>query len=178
MRHGDSLWKNGKNVPALELAANDHITCRVNSVDLKNRLCDVETDCRNRSHGPVLRIRSPSATLAPTCRWRSRPQHQERTCVLANPPSVETSYALQAQVSASGQDARRPLNWVGKRTPALPNRQVGGGKNGTFPFSQKGFLVVPGDNLDCVKFANDFSRINLDPARCRYQPEMDEARAE
>jgi hypothetical protein len=34
----------------LELAANNYITCRVNPMDLKNRLCDVETDCRNRLH--------------------------------------------------------------------------------------------------------------------------------
>jgi hypothetical protein len=34
----------------LELAANDYIACRVNSVELKNRLCDVETDCRDRLH--------------------------------------------------------------------------------------------------------------------------------
>jgi hypothetical protein len=34
-------------IAALELAANDYMTCRVNSVVLKNRLCDVETDCRD-----------------------------------------------------------------------------------------------------------------------------------
>jgi hypothetical protein len=45
----------------------------------------VETDRRHSLHGPVLRIRSPSATLAPTCRWRSRPQHQKQTkCAAAN----------------------------------------------------------------------------------------------
>ena len=37
----------GGNVAALELAANDDMPCRVNSVDLKNQLCDVETDCRD-----------------------------------------------------------------------------------------------------------------------------------
>src|SRR5262249_38013964 len=35
------LLKEWQNVPALELAANDHITCRVNSVNLKNRLRDI-----------------------------------------------------------------------------------------------------------------------------------------
>src|SRR5262249_38950413 len=34
---------------------------------------------RHSLHGPVLRIRSPTATMAPTCRWRSRPQHHFRT---------------------------------------------------------------------------------------------------
>src|SRR4029434_3798715 len=76
------LLKEWQNVPALELAANDYITCRVNSVDLKNRLGDIETDCRDRLHGWLLRI--VGALTAPTsmalpCRWRSRPQHQNRT---------------------------------------------------------------------------------------------------
>src|SRR5258706_12860087 len=48
--------KEWQNVPALELTANDYITCRVNSVDLKNRLGDIETDCRDRLHVWLLRI--------------------------------------------------------------------------------------------------------------------------
>src|SRR4029450_1929294 len=68
------LLKEWQNVPALELAANDYITCRVNSVDLKNRLGDVETDCRDRLHVWLLRI--VGASTAPTsmalpCRWRN-----------------------------------------------------------------------------------------------------------
>src|SRR5262249_15536565 len=43
----------------LELAPGDHIAFGINAMDLENRLCDVETDCRNRLHGPVLRIGSP-----------------------------------------------------------------------------------------------------------------------
>jgi hypothetical protein len=31
---------------ALEPAPDDHIAFGVNAVDLENRLCDVETDCR------------------------------------------------------------------------------------------------------------------------------------
>src|SRR5690348_16625610 len=74
--------KEWQNVPALELTANDYITCRVNSVDLKNRLGDIETDCRDRLHVWLLRI--VGALTAPTsmalpCRWRSRPQHHKRT---------------------------------------------------------------------------------------------------
>jgi hypothetical protein len=49
--------KEWQNVPALELTANDYITCRVNSVDLKNRLGDIETDCRDRLHVWLLRNR-------------------------------------------------------------------------------------------------------------------------
>jgi hypothetical protein len=41
------------------LAPSDHIAVGANTMNLKNRLCDVETDCRNRLHGPVLRIGSP-----------------------------------------------------------------------------------------------------------------------
>src|SRR5262249_25573525 len=37
-----------RNVPALDLTAKDYIACRVNSVDLKNRLGNIETDCRDR----------------------------------------------------------------------------------------------------------------------------------
>src|SRR6266568_666507 len=74
--------KEWQNVPALELTANDYITCRVNSVDLKNRLGNIETDCRDRLHGWLLRI--VGALTAPTsmalpCRWRSRPQHHSIT---------------------------------------------------------------------------------------------------
>src|SRR5690349_20095049 len=77
--------KEWQNVPALELTANDYITCRVNSVDLKNRLGDIETDCRDRLHVWLLRI--VGALTAPTsmalpCRWRSRPQHQKPTFAL------------------------------------------------------------------------------------------------
>src|SRR4029077_14705273 len=74
--------KEWQNVPALELTANDYTTCRVNSVDLKNRLGDIETNCRDRLHVWLLRI--VGALTAPTsmalpCRWRSRPQHQKPT---------------------------------------------------------------------------------------------------
>src|SRR5215831_10668911 len=76
------LLKKWQNVSALELAPNNYITCRVNSVDLKDRFRDIETDCRDRLHVWLLRI--VGALTAPTsmalpCRWRSRPQHQERT---------------------------------------------------------------------------------------------------
>src|SRR5215211_9487181 len=75
------LLKEWQNVPALKLTANDYITCCINSVDLKNRLSDIETDCRDRLHVWLLRI--VGASTAPTsmalaCRWRSRPQHQKR----------------------------------------------------------------------------------------------------
>src|SRR5215813_14840631 len=71
------LLKEWQNVPALELAANDHITCRVNSVDLKNRLCDVEADCRDRLHIWLLRI--VGALTAPTSHGTSMPVEEPPT---------------------------------------------------------------------------------------------------
>src|SRR5262249_24162613 len=54
-------------------------------VSSRSRHPDVETNRRHSLHGPVLRIGSPTVTMAPTCRWRSRPQHQKRTkCIAAN----------------------------------------------------------------------------------------------
>src|SRR5215467_11999576 len=50
------LLKEWQNVSALELATNDYITCRVNSVDLKNRLSNIETDGRDCLHVWLLRI--------------------------------------------------------------------------------------------------------------------------
>src|SRR5262249_25832687 len=88
------LLKEWQNVTALELTANDDITCRINSVDLKNRLSDIETDGRDRLHVWLLRI--VGALTAPTsmalpCRWRSRPRNQKRTSAsqhaLAGPSS-------------------------------------------------------------------------------------------
>src|SRR6266567_5812237 len=76
------LLEEGNDVTALQLAPDDHIAFGVNAMDLKNRLCDVETNRRDSLHGPVLRIRSPPwrpRSVALTCRWRSRPQHQERS---------------------------------------------------------------------------------------------------
>src|SRR5215468_8607728 len=92
------LLKEWYNVSALKLTANDYITCRVNSVDLKNRLRDIETDCRDRLHVWLLRI--VGASTAPTsmalpCRWRSRPQHQKRTFALQ-----QTSYSITSSASA------------------------------------------------------------------------------
>src|SRR6266540_4431623 len=79
------LLKEWQNVPPLELTTNDYITCRVNSVDLKNRLGDVEADCCDRLHIWLLRILGASTaptSMALPCRWRSRPQHQQRTHVV------------------------------------------------------------------------------------------------
>ena len=59
-----------------------HLALRINTVDLKNRFGDVETDCRDRLHDWLLRIVGPLTapiSVALACRWRSRPQHQKLT---------------------------------------------------------------------------------------------------
>jgi hypothetical protein len=49
------LLEERQNIAPPQLAADDHVTCDVDAVDLKNRLRDVETDCRNRLHVWLLR---------------------------------------------------------------------------------------------------------------------------
>src|SRR5467141_2305028 len=76
------LLEERPDMPALELAADDHTARRIDAVDLKNRLGNIETNRRDRLHAHLLPIVvTPSATtsMALTCRWRSRPQHQDRT---------------------------------------------------------------------------------------------------
>src|SRR5262249_56401391 len=53
------LLKECQNVAAVQLTAHHHIAVRVDAVNLENRLCDVETDRRDRLHGCLLRIRPP-----------------------------------------------------------------------------------------------------------------------
>src|SRR5260370_38566799 len=95
--------KEWQNVPALELTANDYITCRVNSVDLKNRLGDIETNCRDRLHVWLLRI--VGALTAPTsmalaCRWRRRPQHQKQSRQHRTPTSAAIVHQRPARENA------------------------------------------------------------------------------
>src|SRR5215467_6927495 len=111
------LLKEWYNVPALELTANDYITCRVNSVDLKNRLRDIETECRDRLHVWLLRI--VGASTAPTsmalpCRWRSRPQHQKRT----NAPQQNFLFDHRAERSGAHRTKNRRLCGARARPPA------------------------------------------------------------
>src|SRR6516162_264958 len=76
------LLEECQDITSLQLAPDDHLAYRVDAVDLKNRLRDVETDRRDPVHAALLRIVvTPAATtsMALTCRWRSRPQHQEQT---------------------------------------------------------------------------------------------------
>src|SRR5260370_15100311 len=72
------LLEERQDVTPLQLAPDDHLATGVNSVNLEDRLGDVQTDCRDRLHGaaPLNRGSLNSATsMALSCRWRSRPQH-------------------------------------------------------------------------------------------------------
>src|SRR6266487_1861389 len=46
------LLEESSDVTPLQLAPDDHMAFRVNAMDLKNRLCDVETNRRDSLHGP------------------------------------------------------------------------------------------------------------------------------
>src|SRR6516225_147215 len=122
------LLKEWQNVTALELTANDDITCRINSVDLKNRLSDIETDGRDRLHVWLLRI--VGALTAPTsmalpCRWRSRPQHQKRMHAVQQKSSlidhlVCALLKLRRHLGAEslGRFDKSEFDWLGTTGPS------------------------------------------------------------
>src|SRR6476469_2370060 len=75
------LLEERQDIATLQLTANDHLPGSINAVHLKDRLGDVETDCRDRLHVLLLRIvgaLTAPTSMALTCRGRSRPQHQYR----------------------------------------------------------------------------------------------------
>ena len=48
------LLKEPNYLATLQLAANDHLAGGINAMNLKNRLGDIETDCRDPLHGSLL----------------------------------------------------------------------------------------------------------------------------
>src|SRR5262245_35699691 len=115
------LLKEWQNVSALELTTNDYITCCINSVNLKNRLGDIETDCCDRLHVWLLRI--VGALTAPTSmalprRWGSRPQHQKRTNALQQ----MTTYSITSSARASNAGGTSSPS---ARAPHRPGRARG-----------------------------------------------------
>src|ERR1700688_3539590 len=67
------LLEECQHVAPLELTTEGDIALRIDAVNLKNRLRDVETDCRDRLHVWLLRIvRALTAptSMALSCRWR------------------------------------------------------------------------------------------------------------
>src|SRR5271169_6136560 len=93
MRRGTSLNPNKacwqpleerKDLATLQLPADHHLAGSIDAMNLKDRFGDIETDCRNRLHGWFLLIVGAllaPTSVAPSCRWRSRPQHRERTFI-------------------------------------------------------------------------------------------------
>jgi hypothetical protein len=48
------LLEERQDVATLQLPADDHLTRGINSLNLEDRLRDVETDCRDRLHGSLI----------------------------------------------------------------------------------------------------------------------------
>src|SRR5262249_20460200 len=91
------LLKEWQNVPPLELTANDYITCRVNCVDLKNRLGDIETNCRDRLHVWLLRT---VGALNST--------HIHGTSVPVEEPSTASKADMRPRFETIRANVRRP----------------------------------------------------------------------
>src|SRR5580700_3397995 len=68
---GWQLLKECQHVTPLELTTDDDIASRIDAVNLKDRLRDVETECRDRLHVWLLRIvgaLTAPTSMALTCR--------------------------------------------------------------------------------------------------------------
>src|SRR5277367_3728124 len=76
------LLKECQYIAPLKLTTDNDIALRIDAVNLKNRLRDVETDGRNLSHDlapPNRGALAAPTSMALTCRWRSRP-HMALSC--------------------------------------------------------------------------------------------------
>src|ERR1700733_12688143 len=83
------LLKEYQHVTPLELTADDDIASRIDAMNLKDRLRNVETECRDRLHVWLLRIvgaLTAPTSMALTCRGGGRPQHQLPTFQLVQFP--------------------------------------------------------------------------------------------
>src|SRR6266404_4890331 len=92
------LLKERQHIPPLQLTANNNIAIRINAVDLKNRLRDIETDSRNGSHDlapPNHRRLTAPTSMALSRRWRSRPQHQFQTRAVQRTSATSDPVPLQ-----------------------------------------------------------------------------------
>src|SRR4029453_8806197 len=104
-------------MPALQLSAHHHLSRRIDAVDLKHRLGNVETDCRDRFHGwlPITATAPAAVTsTALTRRRESRPQHQKRTC-----GSYSRSTQRMGPAAGSGGCSLRVINGYPSGSPAL-----------------------------------------------------------
>ena len=81
------LLEECQDITSLQLAADDHLAYRVDAVDLKNRLRDVETDRRDPLHAALLQI-----VVTPVG------DHLNGTYVPVEEPSTEPSTASKPDV--------------------------------------------------------------------------------
>src|SRR5215813_7004911 len=96
-------------MPALQLTADDHLSRRIDAVNLKHRLGDVETDCRDRLHAwlPHNRDRPSGDHFNATY----VPMGEPSTASEAVPPSQSSTplIGLQARSRQAQLRARRYL---------------------------------------------------------------------
>src|SRR5271168_2410502 len=91
------LLEEGQYIATLELTTQDDIALRIDAVNLKYRLRDVETHRRNRLHdlAPLNRGAFISThihgTHVPV--EEPRPQHQKRTCALSLPSALANRFS-------------------------------------------------------------------------------------
>src|SRR5262249_3580386 len=89
----DAGWqplKERQNMPALQLTADDHLSRRIDAVNLKHRLGDVETDCRDRLHAWL-----------PHNRDRPSGDHFNATYVPMGEPATASEAALGSRYLAA-----------------------------------------------------------------------------
>ena len=84
-RQGWQLLKERQDVATLQLTADDHFAIVINAVDLKYRLGNVETDCRDRLHD-----------LAPPNRGGFNSTHIHGTHVPVEEPSTASTTDLRS----------------------------------------------------------------------------------
>src|ERR1043166_1209122 len=112
------LLEENQHVPPLQLTPQDDIALRVNAVNLKHRLRDIETDRRDRLHGWLLRI--VGALTAPlgggaVHSIMSGLMHRSNRAVEASfgpVPSLWTSPGVR--------NGRRKVSTFAQTTPARP----------------------------------------------------------
>src|SRR5215813_10023562 len=94
-------------MPALQLTADDHLSRRVDAVDLKHRFSNVETDRRDRLHAWL-----------PHNRDRPSGDHSNGTYVPAGKPST-ASQAARSKSNAGLQSNRNAALHVARATRAV-----------------------------------------------------------
>ena len=112
------LLKERQHVATLQLPANNHQTVSIHAVNLKNRLGDVETNRRTVCIVSSSESWEPSTaptSLALSCRWRSRPQHHERTSEMPRRLISGTKETDKATSCGRGGSQRNKQREVGAK---------------------------------------------------------------